>query len=224
MPHFRPLPVLTVFSLIALAILLTLGTWQVQRMNWKADLIAAYEARGEASGFRDAICNHQGAAFGPSVSGPTPLSGNELRYYQLRDTAGWVRVGLMPAPRCSEDAPDRYLFIESGFEDLRTGDVARTGVWRIDPLPRPGSFSAPNEPDTNQWYAFNRVEMARALGVEPGQVLDVWARADTGMPASLAQTPPAKHFGYALTWFGLAAALVGVYLALHGARGRLRWR
>ena len=83
-------------------------------------------------------------------------------------------------------------------------------------------FSSGNDPDTNQWYEFNRETMAQALDVAPDQVLEVWARSDTGLPASLTQTPPAKHLGYAVTWFGLAAALIGVYLALHIARGRLR--
>ncbi len=102
--------------------------------------------------------------------------------------------------------------------------VARPQSWRIDALPRPGQFASGNDPDTNQWYIFDRNMMARALGTDPDQVLDRWARADLGLPASLAQTPPARHLGYALTWFGLAAALIGVYLALHIARGRLSWQ
>jgi surfeit locus 1 family protein len=36
--------------------------------------------------------------------------------------------------------------------------------------------------------------------------------------------PPERHFGYALTWWGLAIGLIGVYLALHHQRGRLRFR
>ena len=33
--------------------------------------------------------------------------------------------------------------------------------------------------------------------------------------------PPERHLGYALTWWGLAGALVGVYLAFHARQGRL---
>ena len=33
--------------------------------------------------------------------------------------------------------------------------------------------------------------------------------------------PPERHLGYAITWWGLAAALVGVYLAYHLRAGRL---
>tara|TARA_R110000868_G_scaffold176787_1_gene414732 strand:+ start:3467 stop:4156 length:690 start_codon:yes stop_codon:yes gene_type:complete len=223
MPRFRPLPVLTAFTLVSLAILLSLGLWQMRRMEWKTDLIAAYGDRGSVSSFEDALCGNFTGAFGPRITAPAPLAGPQLRYYALRDRPGWVQVGLVPAPRCSPDAPQRYLFVESGFEDLDGNIVARPQAWRIDRLPRPGSFASGNDPDTNQWYIFDRDMMARALGTDPDLVLDRWARADQGLPASLTQTPPAKHLGYALTWFGLAAALIGVYLALHIARGRLRW-
>jgi surfeit locus 1 family protein len=36
--------------------------------------------------------------------------------------------------------------------------------------------------------------------------------------------PPQRHFGYAITWWGLAIALIGVYLAFHYQKGRLRFR
>ena len=32
-----------------------------------------------------------------------------------------------------------------------------------------------------------------------------------------------EHLSYAVTWFGLAAGLIGVYLAYHMSKGRLRW-
>jgi cytochrome oxidase assembly protein ShyY1 len=35
--------------------------------------------------------------------------------------------------------------------------------------------------------------------------------------------PPEQHLGYALTWWGLAAALVAIYFAVHVNAGRLRF-
>ena len=40
MLRFRPLPRLTVVSVVAVAILCGLGTWQMQRLHWKLALIA----------------------------------------------------------------------------------------------------------------------------------------------------------------------------------------
>ncbi|ABI66519.1 SURF1 family protein [Maricaulis maris] len=222
MPRFRPLPVLTVFTLASLVLLVTLGGWQMQRMAWKSDLITAYEARGAAVSFREAICSPAEGVFSPPVTGPVPLTGQTLRLYTLRDTAGWMRLALMRAPACAAGEPVRYLLVEVAFEDWATGERTPVQNWRVETPPTAGLFTPGNDPDTNAWYSHDAETMATALGVDPTALLDVWARADNGMPLSLSQTPPAKHLGYALTWYGLALALIGVYLALHASRGRLR--
>jgi len=222
MPRFRPLPLLTVFSIASLALLVWLGSWQMQRMAWKAERIAAWEVRGEAVSFRQALCEPQDGAFSPPVTGPVPLTGETLRLYTMRDTAGWMRLALMRAPACEPAAPPRYLLVEVAFETFGSEEQRPVSRWRIETPPAAGLFTPGNDPDTNQWYSHDLTAMSAALDVAPEAVLSVWARADTGMPASLSQTPPAKHFGYALTWFGLALALIGVYLALHVSRGRLQ--
>ncbi|WP_323762133.1 SURF1 family protein [Maricaulis sp.] len=222
MLRFRPLPVLTVFALASLVLLVMLGGWQMQRMAWKSDLIAAYEARGAAVSFREAICSPQAGAVSPPVTGPVPLTGETLRLYALRETAGWMRLALMRAPVCEAGAAPRYLLVEVAFEDWVSGEQTTVQTWRVETPPTAGLFTPGNDPDTNAWYSHDAETMAVALGIDPGSLLDVWARSDNGMPLSLSQTPPAKHLGYALTWYGLALALVGVYLALHVSRGRLR--
>jgi surfeit locus 1 family protein len=130
MPHFRPLPILSLLALPSLALLLYLGNWQLQRMEWKREMMSAYEARGTATGLRDAICAGEAGEFGPSFTGPAPLVGAELRYYQLRDRPGWVRVGLMPVPRCDGDDGQTYVFMESAFETLTDGVLHRPSRWR----------------------------------------------------------------------------------------------
>lgn len=222
MPRFRPLPVLTLFSVVALAILVALGNWQMSRMAWKQDLITQFETRGEASSLRQALCQPAGEAFSASIRMPAPLSGDELRLYAMRDLPGVVRIGAMRVPDCTGSGETQFMLIESGFELQADGSVRRPERWRLEPLPEPGIFTPGNDPDTNQWYGFDRIAMAAALNVEAGQMLDIWARSDDGLPASLSQTPPAKHFGYALTWYGLALALIAVYLAYHLSTGRLR--
>ncbi len=223
MPRFQPLPLLSLFTIAGLAVLLLLGNWQLNRFAWKQDLIAAYESRGDAAGLAEALCAMGDAAYSPSFTMPAPLAGEELRLFAIRDVPGIVRIGVIPAPDCGEGEA-RYLLVESGFEYQANGQLVRPQRWRLEPVPRNGVFTPVNDPDTNQWYGFVVPEMAQALSVPPDSVLGVWARSDDGLPAQLAQTPPAQHMGYALTWFGLAAALLGVYLTLHIAQGRLRWR
>ena len=205
--------ILTGFTLASLALLVSLGTWQMQRMAWKRDLIAQYEARGEAVSFQAALCEMGEGFFSPRVSGPAPLSGEELRFYVLRGEPGWVRLGVLQVEDC-DSGEDRFVLIESGFENLAGERVSRPAVWRAEAAPVAGMFTPGNEADTNQWYSFDQIEMAQALDLDPDQLLPVWLREDSGMPAGLSLTPPSKHFGYALTWYGLALALMAVYAAM----------
>jgi len=46
--RFRPFLWLTVVSLPALLVLVGLGSWQLQRLQWKNDLIASFESRAAA--------------------------------------------------------------------------------------------------------------------------------------------------------------------------------
>ena len=69
-------------------------------------------------------------------------------------------------------------------------------------------------------YARDSAAIGRALGAERVSEFTLFALASTNpeLGALTASAPPAafanNHFGYALTWFGLAIALVGFYLAL----------
>ena len=46
---FRPALWMTICSVIALVLLIALGSWQLYRMQWKAELIAEFEARAQAT-------------------------------------------------------------------------------------------------------------------------------------------------------------------------------
>ena len=48
MIKFRPFLWLSVVAIPAFAVLLMLGTWQLQRLQWKNDLISSFEARSHA--------------------------------------------------------------------------------------------------------------------------------------------------------------------------------
>ena len=45
---FRPFLWLTIVTLPALLVLIGLGSWQLQRLQWKNDLISSFEARSAA--------------------------------------------------------------------------------------------------------------------------------------------------------------------------------
>ena len=97
-----------------------------------------------------------------------------------------------------------------------TAPVAVTGVLR---KAEPGNlFSPANTP--NRWYVRDVAAMAAALKAPQAAPLTLMAETSTN-PEWKALTPapiPAeianRHLEYALTWYGLAAVLLGVYAAL----------
>ncbi|WP_300527776.1 SURF1 family protein [Maricaulis sp.] len=223
MPVFRPIPILTLFAIPSLVLLVVLGNWQMSRMSWKADLIEQYEVRGSVGSFAETLCGDVEGDFSPRVTAPVPLGGQSLRYYALRGAPGWILLTPVEMPACEAGAAPVTLLVETGFETLGGMIMSRPEAWRVQPMSERNLFSSSNDPDTNSWYHFDRIEMARALGLETDRLSPMWARTDDGLPASLERTPPAKHLGYALTWYGLALALIAVYVALHVGQGRLRW-
>jgi surfeit locus 1 family protein len=124
-------------------------------------------------------------------------------------------------------APYGSILVDRGF--MPQNDAARlvpgqgarltvpiTGVLRRgDP---PNAFTPPNQPAQNLWYSRDVPAMAQTLGVAaPAPVfLMLESPAPKGFgppPAPLPTDIPNNHLQYAVTWFGLAAALAGVYLA-----------
>lgn len=224
--HFRPMPLLTVLTLAALAFLLTLGVWQSQRMVWKQQLLEQWEeARANpARDLDEALCT--GQAFEGRAVGylPEERAGNVRVYGRSLDDnrPGWRIFVPVYAPACVEGD---YILAEAAFQPLveNSAPIRMIENWRIEAPLEAGPFTPPSEPAERSFYAFDASGMAEALGIAEDALSAIWWLAeDTGEPpAYIADTPPDRHFGYALTWFGMAIALLAVYLVFHAARGRL---
>ncbi|WP_296814664.1 SURF1 family protein [Brevundimonas sp.] len=217
--------VLTVACGAVLAVLIALGAWQVQRLSWKERLIdqaARAEslppvplsqafAEGEPD-FRRVRMQCPGIARAPYV---------ELR--AIED--GQAGVRLISA--CRPSGFEFPFLVDRGFVadeisarppvEASSAPFVVEGVLRETPAP---GWMTP-APHGIHFYGRDPQAMSAALGLdEPAGPYVVFATTSTN-PEWLAlrpSAPPAafsnNHLGYAITWFGLAAALVGVYVAL----------
>jgi len=237
--HFRPLPRLTIATVIATAILCGLGAWQIQRLHWKLGLIAEVTR---------------------NMSGPVLPLGRALAMGP--DAAQYHRVALTGH---FENAKEAYIFstgpngepvyhvvtpfitargaflVDRGIvpPELRKPgtrqngepDGAHTivGIWHI---PDSAGLFTP-APDLKQriWYSRDLVGLAKADGIALAAPVIVEADAAPnpgGWPrgGQTVVTFRNGHLQYAVTWFGLAWALVCMYLAYHWSLGRLDviWR
>nr|WP_314431124.1 SURF1 family protein [uncultured Brevundimonas sp.] len=215
--------VLTVLAVLLLGVLLALGVWQVQRMQWKEGLMNGAEAAAgqpplplaealklENPEFRRVLLTCRGLAAASFV---------ELQSIENGD------AGVRLVSACRPEGVEATLLVDRGFVSAEisarpsvkaadTMPVVITGVLRRAPAP---SVLTP-PPAEGRFYGRDAEAMARALKVVgPVSPFTVFATTSTNpdWQALKPSAPPAaftnNHLGYALTWFGLAAALIAFY-------------
>lgn len=221
---------LTVATVIALAILVTLGTWQLQRLHWKQDLLARIAALQAAPAqplgpVLDRVAKGGDADFTRvKVTCAGLATAPFLELYSLRD--GQAGSRLISACRI-DDAHYRTVLVDRGFvidtvsarppvDAAANAPVELVGVLRV---PEPGNrFSPPNTP--GRWFVRDAKAMAATLKAPDPAPLFLMAETATNpewkalVPAPIPADIPNRHLEYALTWYGLAAALLGVYAAM----------
>ncbi len=216
-PRRLILPLL--FGLFGVAVLVALGLWQLQRMEWKAGLLAAIEARiGDVPGPLPVAPDPQRDAYLP-VRLAGRFAGGDLDVLVSRkgEGPGYRVVAAF------ETAEGRRILVDRGFlPEARRRDPRPAGPAEVT-----GNLHWPEEadrftppPDIGRglWFARDVAAMARVLNTEPVLVVQ---RSGTGAAAGFARPLPVDtasipndHRNYAITWFLLAAAWAGMTAAL----------
>jgi surfeit locus 1 family protein len=223
---------LTIATAIALAILVGLGVWQLQRLKWKEALLAHVAALQSAPArpiepVLDATAKGRDVDF-TRVRADCPGLGSApyLQLYGLKDgQSGWRLISAC------EVASLRYrtVLVDRGFvadtisarPPVTPGARAPLEITGVLRTPDRASFVAPaNQPAANRWFTRDIAAMAQALGAPAPAPVMLFAETSSNpewkalIPAPLPTEIPNRHLEYALTWFGLAAALAAVYAAV----------
>jgi len=233
----RPLPALTVVCAVLFASLIALGVWQLDRLQWKLGLIAEVQRNLAAS----PISLDEALGLGPKaqyrrVTLDGRFDNTKEAYVFGTDNAG-APVYHVIVPFRMQDG--RALLVDRGIVPKEKLDPATRsagqiegethviGVWRVpDPL---GWFTPAPDTAHHIWYAHDLAAIANADGIALAARAVVEANATPnpgGWPrgGQTRVTFRNEHLQYAITWFGLAAVLLGVYIAFHISRGRLGWK
>ncbi|TCT03456.1 SURF1 family protein [Aquabacter spiritensis] len=231
-------------ALAALAVLVALGTWQIERLAWKNAVVAQVAARtAEAPAPVPPVSqwpalNNAEDEYRPvTATGRFDHARETLIYTVLSDPKGplkgpgfWVVTPLL-----RNDGPP--VLVNRGFvpEDRRSpgtraegqvaGEVRVTGLMRL--AEEPSWFVPENDPGRNAWYRRDPEQIGRARGLTDVApfLIDADAAPNPGGLPQGGETRlsfPNRHLEYALTWYGLAVTLVGVYLAFVVTRLRTR--
>ncbi len=235
MIRFRPLAGFTLLCFALFALLVGLGVWQLERLQWKRALIAqmsrnmkappididAVLALGsDAAQYRRVAVDGRFENSNESYIFTTGPNGapvyHVLTPLRLRDGRA-VMVDRGYVPPVLRDPASR-----PGSEPQ--GEVHLIGVWRAPD--RPGPFTPPPDLLRRTWFARDLSSIANAnrMRLTAPAILEVAASPNAqGWPRG-GQTRvdlPNDHLQDALTWLLLAGALIVVYFAYHRARGRL---
>ena len=212
---------LIIVGLGGAAILIALGTWQVQRLAWKQGVIADIETefRAEAKSL-PTLPNPETHKYLP-VKAKGVVGNGMIRVLVSQKVfgAGYRII----SPFYSEG---RNILLDRGFvavdEQPQSGVAAEVEV--IGNLHWPqetDGFTPEPDLDNNIWYARDVAAMADHFGTEP--ILIVLREAsfyDTPvrpMPVDTARIPN-NHLQYAITWFSLA--FIWLAMALYFVRRR----
>lgn len=212
----RPVLIAALAAVPVLLVLLFLGTWQVQRLAWKNDLIARIAASeaGPAAPLREP----------PEMLAKVRVSGrfdHEREALLGLEVRGPVLGASLVTPLLREGAPP--ILVNRGWVPLERsaplsrpeGEVTVEG-W-VHPGDRPNWLSATDDPAGRRFYTFDPPAIGPALGLPQVAPYGLVALGAGGggppYPARTLPRPTNNHLGYAITWYGLALALVGVLAA-----------
>jgi cytochrome oxidase assembly protein ShyY1 len=221
---------------LVLALLVGLGLWQLDRKVWKETLITAMNRR---------LAIAPADLPPPETWGGLTPDNSEFRrvrfaaeFLPVRDTYAYVAGSALrndiKSPgyfvfRPARLANGRVVVVNRGYVSIDhtaqspAGPLEVSGYLRF---PEKGSsFTSASDSTGDTWFVRDQRAMAAARGW--GEVAPFYVDQETPVPAGGLPRPSAltvnlrnDHLGYALTWFGLAATLIGVF----GAWLIARWR
>ncbi len=220
-------------TVLAFCALIALGTWQVKRKAWKEGLIATLDERLAAP-----PGDLPAAAAWPRLDRASEEY-RRVKFTAVFDNAKEALVyGAASAFRPDVSGPGYWVFTPARLDDGRVVMINRGFVpdGRQDPAMRPGGevagkteiigamrwpdgrnwFMPNDQPAKNLWFARDPAAIAAAKGL--GAVAPFYVEQESPSPPGGLPQPgklvvrlPDNHLQYAITWYGLALALAGVY-------------
>ena len=202
--------------------LLALGTWQTQRLEWKNALVEAINTGINMAPVPLGDSDEHAEYNHVQISGV--FNYDQEFYLHAIDKNGYAGFHIyVPLMRQGE----RTIIVNRGFvppalvePETRVagqvlGVVSLTGVLRKTAIKK--YFIPENEIENNRWFYADLGAMAKAAGLSEADVYPMFVEADFGQNKNNIPRGGVtrvkitnNHLGYAITWFGLALALLVV--------------
>lgn len=204
------------FGILGTVVLVSLGTWQVNRLAEKETYLAHIEA--------EIVAPTQALPDAPKEGlhefAPVEISGR-FTGPEIHMLASAKEVGpIYRIVARFETTDGRAVMVDRGWiktedKDKDRGAGQATVVGNLHWPDERDSFTPENDVDGNIWFARDMVQMAEVLNAEPVLIV---ARKVSENEAGVTPLPvdtvgiPNDHLGYAVTWYGLAIVWVAMTL------------
>jgi len=229
---FKPGLPLSICTLLAFGVLVYLGTWQALKSGPKTKLLATIDTNMSAEAIPlpvhvddpAALAYRHVSFIGTRQAQPVKIFGTNRTgkpgyylYTPVKHVYGrivMVNYGWIPMEH-------------SGDISLPEGEQVIKGV--LMESATPGSMTPDNDPATGIWFTADVHELALHYGFSSKEYYPF--RLFVDHEGALDSLPlggqvridiPNDHFQYALTWYGLALGLIGVYITFGMKRARLK--
>jgi surfeit locus 1 family protein len=232
---FRPRLIPTLFTIPSLIILVILGGWQLQRLNWKEDLIDKLQTRSVETPAALPVGELDQEAWEYRRVRVTGIFNHDQEQHLLnRSLNGNPGIHVMtPLVRTDATGAGQTILVNRGWipfdrkardtrpEGLLKGEVTVQGILRF---PREVTglqrvFLPENEPQRNMWYNAEMSQIESTIDAPLPNYYLVDGRTETpGLyPVGKQWRLDIRndHLQYALTWFFMALTLAVIYVIYH---------
>ena len=211
----------TLLTLLGVVTLCALGTWQIQRLQWKNDILNKLDAAYESPQTNPDLSNLSSDSFtygtmkGRFLFDKSILLGHSVQNEKpgrtlitpLDTEQGTILINMGFIP--NENPLDGHFLSASN-----NATISFTGIIR---QPKWNSFTPQNTPDNDTWYRADINEIANAKELKSPIPFVLYAdsasqKFDAKFPNNTRWQPNNNHGQYAFFWFTLAGALIIIYM------------
>lgn len=217
--------------IIGIAVLCALGTWQVKRLFWKEALIAEVEERTAQppvalDAFLQSQTDKENWPYSPVTTQGVYDHSKEVYFFttSIEGRSGWN----VHTPMLLDNG--KYLIVNRGFvpydmqepekraEGQVTGKQQLAGLVRVPETEKPNGWFPENDPEKRELYWRDYDVFTDLMGKGEGrEFVPLFVDADNApIPGGFPKGGTTiiafsnSHLQYAVTWYGLALALLGV--------------
>ena len=218
----------SLFLLLSITLLVGLGTWQVQRLGWKTDIISRLEAaRATPQKLRfddlQALSGEElplayGSVTGRLLSDKEILVGPKAGEGQNQGQIGYSLITPLEIPGgtilVNRGWVHERFKEEKNRKNLRAkGSITFTGLVR---KPDWNRFTSNNSPENDLWFKIDPYQIAKAKGLKNVSALVLYAESSSRKFEGQNLNPPGwlprnEHRQYAIFWFTMAAIFSGFF-------------